>query len=113
MIDQSSATRRLIEIHIPIALILAFALFPYLWMLLTSLKPAAEASQWPVRYWPSRLTLEHYETLFARTSFFGNLGTALSSQQAQPLSVWRQLFLRPMLSRGFGFPDDACCLSAF
>jgi multiple sugar transport system permease protein len=73
MIDQSSATRRLIEIHIPIALILAFALFPYLWMLLTSLKPAAEASQWPVRYWPSRLTLEHYETLFARTSFFGNL----------------------------------------
>jgi multiple sugar transport system permease protein len=76
VIDRRSAPRRLIELHIPVTLILSFALFPYLWMLLTSLKPAVEAATWPVRYWPSRLTLEHYETLLARTSFSGNLANS-------------------------------------
>jgi multiple sugar transport system permease protein len=76
MIDTRSPAKRLVELHVPVALILTFALFPYLWMLLTSLKPAAEAAAWPVRYWPSRLTLEHYETLLARTSFAGNLANS-------------------------------------
>jgi multiple sugar transport system permease protein len=77
MIDRRSAPRRLLELHLPLALILAFALFPYVWMVLTSVKPNADSAQWPVRYWPSRVTFEHYETLFARTSFAGNLWNSL------------------------------------
>lgn len=58
-------------------MIVAFALFPYLWMVLTSVKPDADILQWPLRYWPSQLTHEHYVTLLARTSFAANMGNSL------------------------------------
>jgi multiple sugar transport system permease protein len=53
--------------------ILAFALAPFVWMLLTSVKPTADLSAFPVRYLPSRFTMEHYAMLLQRTSFAGNL----------------------------------------
>ena len=42
-------------------------------MLITSVKPTADLSLFPVRYWPSRVTFEHYAVLLQRTSFAGNL----------------------------------------
>ncbi len=53
--------------------ILAFALAPYAWMVLTSIKPQAELSLWPVRYLPENATLDHYRELISRTTFAGNL----------------------------------------
>jgi multiple sugar transport system permease protein len=44
------------------------ALLPMLWMLSASLMPAGEASTFPPRFLPSRLTLEHYTALFTRLS---------------------------------------------
>ena len=41
---------------------LIFMIFPYIWMVLTSFKIPAEIYQ---QFWPSRLTLEHYRTVFA------------------------------------------------
>jgi multiple sugar transport system permease protein len=51
----------------------ALALSPIFWMLSASLMPAGEASTYPPRILPSRVTLEHYEALFTRL----NLGRYL------------------------------------
>jgi ABC-type glycerol-3-phosphate transport system permease component len=44
--------------------ILAVALFPILWGLSTSLKPANKILEYPPRFIPSTATLEHYRVLF-------------------------------------------------
>ena len=77
MIRRRSFTRNLIQVEIPVLLVLAFALAPFVWMLLTSSKPNADLSQFPVRYLPSSTTFEHYRTLIQRTSFPDNLLNSL------------------------------------
>lgn len=73
MIDRRSRLARLVQVELPVLLIVAFALAPYVWMVLTSIKPNADIIARPLRYLPSAVTFEHYETLLARTSFSGNL----------------------------------------
>jgi multiple sugar transport system permease protein len=77
MIDRRSRLSRFVEVELPIALIVAFALGPYVWMVLTSIKPEAEIGTFPPSYIPQEATLVHYETLAARTSFLGNLLNSL------------------------------------
>ncbi len=77
MIDRRSRLRRFLEIELPILLILLFALAPYAWMVLTSIKPQAELTVWPVRYLPDSATLQHYSELLGRTTFAGNLLNSL------------------------------------
>jgi multiple sugar transport system permease protein len=77
MIDRRSRLRRFVEVEIPVLAILAFALAPYAWMLLTSLKPQSELAQSPITYLPRAITLDHYAELFQRTSFGGNLVNSL------------------------------------
>lgn len=73
MIDRRSRTRRFLEVELPVLAIVAFALLPYIWMIITSFKPNAELTRWPVQYLPSDPTLQHYRDLIARTSFAANL----------------------------------------
>lgn len=73
MIDRRSRLRRALEVEIPILLIVIFALAPYVWMVLTSIKPDADIVARPLRYLPSSVTFEHYEKLLNRTTFAGNL----------------------------------------
>lgn len=42
------------------------AMLPMVWMVSASLMPAGEASTYPPKFFPSRLTLEHYTNLFTR-----------------------------------------------
>ncbi|MGL4496670.1 MAG: carbohydrate ABC transporter permease [Beijerinckiaceae bacterium] len=77
MIDRRSALRRTLEIDLPVLLIVAFALGPYVWMVMTSFKTNADIAAFPVRYWPAHFTLEHYRMLFEKTSFSGNLLNSL------------------------------------
>jgi multiple sugar transport system permease protein len=77
MIDGRSRGRRFLEIEVPILVIIAFALAPYIWMVITSIKPQAELSVWPVQYLPRQATLDHYRELVGRTSFAGNLLNSL------------------------------------
>ena len=51
-----------------LALLLAFALFPFLWAVLASLRPEAELFRGSPLL-PGRLTVEHYATLFAERDF--------------------------------------------
>ena len=48
---------------------------PFIWMLLSSIKPEAEIRQVPPTWWPKTFTLANYHDLFARLDFpkyFGN-----------------------------------------
>ena len=67
--------RLLLYLVLGIGLVLTLA--PFLWMLSASLMPAGEASVYPPRLLPSRVTLEHYVSLFARLNlaryFFNSL----------------------------------------
>ena len=77
MVDRRSRAARIFQVEIPILLIVLFAIGPYFWMMLTSVKPDSDITQWPLRYWPSRITFEHYDTLLAHTSFAVNLLNSL------------------------------------
>jgi multiple sugar transport system permease protein len=77
MIDRRSRIRRVLEVELPVLAIVAFALAPYAWMIVTSLKVNSEIIRVPVTYWPEQVTLEHYRALFSRTTFGGNLINSL------------------------------------
>jgi multiple sugar transport system permease protein len=42
---------------------------PFLWMLMTSVKPESEVRSVPPTWWPETFTLENYEALFTRLDF--------------------------------------------
>ncbi|MDR3476241.1 MAG: carbohydrate ABC transporter permease [Devosia sp.] len=77
MIERRSRLGRILQIEIPILLIVAFALAPYVWMVLTSIKPDTDITAFPLRYLPSTVTFEHYGDLLAHTSFAVNLFNSL------------------------------------
>ena len=58
-----------------------FAVFPVYWMVVTSLTPEKNLFVWPLRYFPSAPTLEHYIAALLRTDiprFFTNSLTVAS-----------------------------------
>lgn len=77
MIERRSRLARIVQIEIPILVVIVFALAPYVWMMLTSIKPDTDITSFPLRYLPTKVTFEHYETLLAHTSFAVNLFNSL------------------------------------
>ena len=70
--EERKTLSRILLIELPVLIILIFALAPFVWMLLTSVKPNQDLSLFPVRYWPSVFTLAHFDMLLQRTSFAHN-----------------------------------------
>ena len=50
-----------------------FVLFPYAWMLMTSIKPIADVVAWPVRWLPRVVTLENYAAILGDARFLRSL----------------------------------------
>lgn len=69
--------RRLFTLHLPMLAIVLFALGPYLWMLITSLKPESTLFSPERTILPKVATLENYIRLFEKTTFLSNLGHSL------------------------------------
>jgi multiple sugar transport system permease protein len=69
--------RRLFTLHLPMLAIVLFALGPYLWMLLTSLKHESTLFSPERQFLPAVVTLENYLRLFQKTTFLNNLGHSL------------------------------------
>lgn len=69
--------RRLVTLHLPMAVIVLFALGPYLWMLLTSVKPESELFNPQRTLLPHAWTIENYVRLLTKTSFLVNIGHSL------------------------------------
>ena len=65
---------RLLTLHIPMAAIVLFAIGPYLWMLMTSLKHESTLFSAGRTILPDAVTLENYIRLFSKTAFLKNLG---------------------------------------
>ena len=68
---------RLLGTDLPVAVILAFALLPWIWMMLSSIRPDAELTHSPIALIPSHLTLAHHIELLRRTNFIWNLRDSL------------------------------------
>ena len=63
--------------ELPVLAILLFALVPWAWMVLSSLRPDADLTHTPLQLMPSTLTLANHIELLARTSFAENLRDSL------------------------------------
>lgn len=63
--------KRLVAIlrAVGLAIFLVVALFPLVWIFLTSIKPATEVYTFPVKYLPSKPTFEAYRYLFSFARF--------------------------------------------
>ncbi|MEO5770928.1 MAG: carbohydrate ABC transporter permease [Burkholderiaceae bacterium] len=72
-----SPLRRLLTLHLPMLAIVLFAIGPYLWMLLTSLRVEATLFSPQRTLLPEALTGANYLRLFTKTSFVVNLGHSL------------------------------------
>lgn len=65
--------KRALTLHLPMLAIVLFAIGPYLWMLLTSLRVESTLFAPNRTLWPAELTPANYLRLFTRTSFAVNL----------------------------------------
>jgi len=68
---------QLLGTELPVAAILLFALFPWLWMVLCSFRPETELTQSPITLLPQTVTLANHIALLRRTSFAQNLRDSL------------------------------------
>lgn len=69
--------RGLLTFYLPLVLFVGFAVFPFAWMLITSLKPQAELYTKHVQYLPHHPTLRSYTALFATAAFGRNMVNSL------------------------------------
>ena len=69
--------RRVLGTELPVVVILAFALLPWVWMMLSSFRPDSELTQSPIALIPRQLTLIHHIELLRRTNFIWNLRDSL------------------------------------
>ena len=67
--EASTFNWRKIVLPISVFLVVVFFLAPVLWQVLTSFKVNADISAVPTVYFPTRLTLDHYLSLFVRRPF--------------------------------------------
>ena len=65
--------RRLLGLHLPVLLIVAFALAPYIWMGISSITPETDLYTEVFRYFPKKPTFENYPKIFQKIAFARNL----------------------------------------
>jgi multiple sugar transport system permease protein len=70
---ERSFLRRLFTLHLPLLLILAFALGPYVWSLLTAITPEVELDVKGVSYFPEHPTMVNFLHLFGNINFLANM----------------------------------------
>lgn len=59
--------------HVVLIATTLFVLFPYAWMVVTSIKPIADVIAWPIRWWPRALTFDNYTAILADARFMRSL----------------------------------------
>ena len=74
---RKSPTHRALTLHLPMLAIVLFAIGPYLWMLLTSVKVESTLFSAQRSLLPEVMTLENYVRLLTKTSFITNIGHSL------------------------------------
>lgn len=65
-----------------------FVLFPYAWMVVTSIKPIADVVAWPIRWIPRTVTFENYAAILGDARFLRSLfNSALVSVAVTAISL--------------------------
>jgi multiple sugar transport system permease protein len=85
----ATASRRLLTVYLPLSVAAILLLFPFYWMLITSIKTNRELIDLTgLPYWVFQPTLEHYQLLFAETGFLRwSLNTLTVSVAATAISL--------------------------
>lgn len=73
---QKASWLRLLTLHLPVLLIILFALGPYIWMFISSITPEKEMDI-EFRYFPRNPTLENYGRIFQKINFSSNMKDSL------------------------------------
>lgn len=68
---------RILTLYLPLFLLLLFALFPYIWTILSSIKPESELFTKQIHYLPQSPTFQNYISLFKLTNFSKYLSNSL------------------------------------
>ena len=68
---------KLITLYIPLALVVLFALLPYIWGFISSITPEREMYTAEFRYFPENPTTENYGRLFLKINFVENMMDSL------------------------------------
>ena len=112
-VEKDRPVRRLFTLHLPMLLIVLFALGPYLWMLLTSLKQESTLFSPERQLLPAVVTLENYLRLFQKTTFLSNLGhSVLVSSGTMVLGLSVSITAAYAFSR-FRFPGRRALMLQF
>jgi multiple sugar transport system permease protein len=84
-----SASRRVVTVYLPLSLAAILLLFPFYWMLITSIKTNSELIDLNgLPFWVFQPTLDHYRYLFAETGFLRwTLNTLTISVVATAISL--------------------------
>lgn len=69
--------RRLLGLHLPVLIIVLFALGPYIWMFISSITPETDLYGEVFRYFPENPSFENYPKIFQKVSFARNLRDSL------------------------------------
>jgi multiple sugar transport system permease protein len=69
--------RRLLGLHLPVLIIVLFALAPYIWMFISSITPETDLYGEVFRYFPANPSFENYPRIFQKISFARNLRDSL------------------------------------
>ena len=69
--------RSLVFHYFCLAVVFLFVMFPYYWMINTSLKPKADLFVIPPRFWPSEIDFTAYREVVSRIPFFDYLKNSL------------------------------------
>ena len=64
---------RCLTLYLPLILFLIGTLFPFYWIVNTSLKDSVEVLSLPIKYWPDKPTLSNYFYLFEKMGFGNNV----------------------------------------
>lgn len=70
---QSALWKQILGVHLPVWLIVLFAIGPYLWTFVSSITPEDELYTQEFRYFPANPTTENYERLFTKLNFGANI----------------------------------------
>lgn len=77
MRENKRSFKRLFSLYLPLLIMLIFLLFPFYWMIVTSLKSDSELYSSTVTYWPKLPILDSYHKLFTDFNFLHPMGNSL------------------------------------
>jgi multiple sugar transport system permease protein len=92
---------------------LILTLFPFYWMVATSLKAPGAIASFPLQYWPEHPTVQNYISLFAKSNFGAYITNSLAVSFAAALFATLIALLSGYVLARFSFRGRGAVMMAF